>query len=349
MEDAESVSQNSPKGVSMTTRRPRVLLLCVLTLSSGCARSVLRPGEGFIDVPGGPVWYRIAGSGDATPVLFVHGGPGASSCAFHDLAVALSTERPVMLYDQLGSGRSGRPTDNSLWRVDRFVRELAAVRQALGLRRVHLVGCSWGAALATEYVVKAKPDGIASLVLGGPLLSTADWIADANRLRAQLPEPVQRTLTLHEQAGTTDSEEYKAATEVFYDTFLFHRQPRAKMPACEAWEFNDTIYKLMWGPSEFHATGSLQSFDVTPHLTELRLPVLFVVGRYDEARPETIAGYQALVRGAKLEILEQSGHMAPVEEPERYAEILRGFFRRVEGRIPRTARLSRLRVDRDKP
>ena len=157
---------------------------------------------------------------------------------------------------------------------------------------------------------------------------------DANQLRAQLPEPVQRTLTLHEQAGTTDSKEYKAATEVFYDTFLFHRQPRPKIAACKGWEFNEVIYKQMWGPSEFYATGSLLSFDVTPHLTELRLPVLFIVGRYDEARPETVAGYHALVRGAKLEILEQSGHMAPVEEPERYLEILREFFRSVDGRIP---------------
>ncbi len=329
----------------MTARSPCVLLLCVLTLSAGCAPSVLRPGEGFIDVPGGPVWYRIVGSGNATPVLFVHGGPGANSCAFSELAVALSTERPVVLYDQLGSGRSGRPTDTSLWQIDRFVRELAAVRQTLGLRRVHLVGCSWGAALATEYVVKAKPDGIASLVLGGPLLCTAHWMADAHELRAQLPEAVQRTLIRHEQAGTTDSEEYKAATEAFYDRFLFHRQPRVKMPACEGWEFNDVIYKQMWGPSEFQATGNLLSFDVTLHLSELRLPVLFIVGRYDEARPETVAGYQASVPGAKLEILEQSGHMALIEEPERYVEILREFFHSVDGRIPRTAYLSRSRSD----
>lgn len=315
----------------MITRSQCVLLLCVVTLSSGCAQSVLRPGEGFIDVPGGPVWYRIVGSGDATPVLFVHGGPGNSSCVFSELAAALSNERPVVLYDQLGSGRSGRPTNASLWQVDRFVRELATVRQALGLRRVHLFGHSWGAALATEYVVKAKPDGIASLVLAGPFLSTAHWISDANQLRAQLPEPVQRTLTLHEQAGTTDSKEYSAAAKVFYDTFLFHRQPRPEIAACKTWENNEVIYEQMWGPSESYATGSLLPFDVTPHLTELRLPALFIVGRYDEARPKTVAGYQALVHGSKLEVLEQSGHMAPVEEPERYLDILREFLSSVDG------------------
>jgi proline iminopeptidase len=154
---------------------------------------------------------------------------------------------------------------------------------------------------------------------------------DANQLRGQLPEPVQRTLTLHEQAGTTDSKEYKAATEVFYDTFLFHRQPRPAIAACKGSTSNEVIYEQMWGPSEFYATGSLLHFDVTPHLTELHLPVLFIVGRYDEARPETVGGYQALVHGARLEVLEQSGHMAPVEEPERYVEKLRDFFRSVDG------------------
>jgi proline iminopeptidase len=179
-------------------------------------------------------------------------------------------------------------------------------------------------------VVKSKPDGIASLVLAGPLLSTARWIDDANQLRARLPEPVQRMLTLHEQAGTTDSKEYQAATEVFYDNFLYHRQPRPEIAACKGSAFNEVIYEQMWGPSEFHATGSLLHFDVTPRLADLHLPVLFIVGRYDEARPETVADFQALVQGARLEVLEQSGHMAPVEEPERYLEILRDFFRSVD-------------------
>jgi proline-specific peptidase len=320
----------------MTTRSQCVLVLCLLSLSSACAQSALRLGEGFIDVPGGPVWYRIVSSGgsgdsgEATPVLFVHGGPGGSSCVFSDLAAALGQDRPVVLYDQLGSGRSGRPRDASLWHLDRFVRELAAVRKALGLRRVHLVGHSWGAALATEYVVKSRPGGVASLVLAGPLLSTERWIDDANRLRAQLPEAVQRTLTLHERAGTTASKEYLAATEVFYDKFLFHRQPRPEMPECRSWEDNEVVYEQMWGPSEFHATGNLLHFDVTPQLAGLNLPVLFIVGRYDEARPETVAGFQASVHGAKMEVLEQSGHMAPVEEPVRYREILREFFRSVD-------------------
>jgi proline iminopeptidase len=86
------------------------------------------------------------------------------------------------------------------------------------------------------------------------------------------------------------------------------------------------IYQLMWGPTEFHATGSLRGFDLTSRLHEISAPLLFMAGRYDEARPETVQTFARLVPGSRVEILENSGHMAPVEEPERYAAILESFF-----------------------
>jgi proline iminopeptidase len=109
--------------------------------------------EGTISVPGGRVWYRIVGGGAAgTPLLVLHGGPGAPHDYLENL-IALADERPVVFYDQLGCGRSERPDDPSLWRVERFVAELAAVLQTLGLSRVNLLGQSWGTMLAVEYLL----------------------------------------------------------------------------------------------------------------------------------------------------------------------------------------------------
>jgi pimeloyl-ACP methyl ester carboxylesterase len=56
----------------------------------------------------------------------------------------LAADRPVVFYDQLGCGRSDRRANEALWTVDRFVEELAIVRDALGLSRLHLFGNSWG-------------------------------------------------------------------------------------------------------------------------------------------------------------------------------------------------------------
>ena len=109
--------------------------------------------EGYIDVPGGKVWYRAVGdNADGTPLLCLHGGPGFTHYYLEPLE-ALADRRRVIFYDQLGCGRSDRPGDLSLWNVDRFVAELAQVRSALNLDRLHLFGSSWGGMLAMQYVL----------------------------------------------------------------------------------------------------------------------------------------------------------------------------------------------------
>ena len=180
--------------------------------SNGISRENPEPGQGFIDVPGGPVWYKTTGTGPGIPLLVLHGGPGGRICGYARLD-ALGKERPIVRYDQLGSGRSGRPDDPSLWTVEHFVEELHVVRQELGLEEMHLLGHSWGGALAAAYLLDQGTDGIASVILSSPLLSTPLWIEDANYLRSLLPADVQETLTEHEEAGTTDSDEYKAASK----------------------------------------------------------------------------------------------------------------------------------------
>jgi proline iminopeptidase len=301
------------------------VLLAIFTIA--CGQHVTGPREGFVDVPGGRAWYRIVGSGPGTPLLLVHGGPGAGSCYFSGLAQQLSDERPVVLYDQLGSGRSDRPSDRSLWRIERFVDELAAIRRTLRLDRVHLLGHSWGAALVAEYLLNSHASGIESVIFAGPLLSTPRWIADANVLLAELPETVQQIVAQHERQGTTSSPEYQKASQVFYSRFLYHHQPAPKFPDCP---FNQAVYEQMWGPSEFHATGNLKEFDRVNRLSEIHGPVLFIVGRFDEARVVTVSEFQHMIPGSKLAVVEDAGHMAMVDEPESYTQAIRSFLRQAQ-------------------
>ena len=134
------------------------LALLLAVTACGPRATGLRSGEGFVQTPGGRVWYRIVGSGSRTPLLVLHGGPGVPSTYLKPLA-ALADERPVVFYDQLGAGKSDHPKDSTLWTVDHYVSELARVREALGLREVHLYGHSWGTVLATEYAL-TKPKGL---------------------------------------------------------------------------------------------------------------------------------------------------------------------------------------------
>ena len=109
------------------------------------------------------MWHKIVGAGDAIPLLTLHGGPGAGHDYLEPLE-ALAGDRPVVFFDQLGCGRSEQPDDHALWHIERFVEEVAAVRAALGLERIHLLGHSWGGWLAIEYML-GKPPGVESLIL----------------------------------------------------------------------------------------------------------------------------------------------------------------------------------------
>jgi proline iminopeptidase len=265
------------------------------------------------------------GSGDRTPLLLLHGGPGGRSCGFAVLK-DLATDRRVIYYDQLGSGRSDRPNDLSLWRTERFVEELDAVRKAIDLRELHILGHSWGGTLATEYLLTKGQQGVVSVVLSSPLISTARWVADARRLRSTLPEPVQSALDRCEAVETADEPSCVAANDVFEEHFVRGAKTLPDVPECAGVTGSDAVYRHMWGAAEFTATGLLKDYDRTDRLGELKLPVLFLAGRHDEAVPETVEGFQRRVPGARMKVLENSAHSTYRTETMEYVKIVREFL-----------------------
>lgn len=281
--------------------------------------------EGFVSVPGGRLWYEIVGNSPGVPLLTLHGGPGFPHDYLTPLT-ALADDRPVIFYDQLGCGKSDRPDDTSLWTVERAVAELAAVRAALGLERLHLLGHSWGTMLAVAYLL-AAPEGVVSLTLASPALSAPQWAADARRLVAALPDDVRAVIARHEADGTTDDPAYEAATQVYMARHGSRLDPVPDEIMRAVRGQGTPVYQTMWGPSEFSATGNLRTFDCTARLHELRIPTLVTCGRYDEATPETVAAHARLIPGAQLVVFEQSAHMAHLEEPALFLHILRDFLR----------------------
>lgn len=81
--------------------------------------------NGLAPVPGGHAWWRQVGTGRNSPLLLLHGGTGTGHDYLLPMA-ALSADRPVIFYDQLGCGRSDAPEDEALYRIPRFVEEVDA-------------------------------------------------------------------------------------------------------------------------------------------------------------------------------------------------------------------------------
>lgn len=311
---------------------PVALMLAVSLVLGLCGitHAAEKATEGFVDVPGGKVWYRKVGTGSGTPLLVLHGGPGVPSYYLKPLA-ALGDDRPVIFYDQLDAGHSGQGTDTSLWTIDRFMKELQAVRDALGLTKVHLYGHSWGSMLAVDYLL-TKPRGVQSCILASPPISIARWQHDADSLVRTLPDSVQEVIHRHETAGTTDSPEYQNAMMQFYFQFLARKQPWSADIDSSFAQMNPALYGYMNGPSEFTLTGTLRNYDRTAQLHEIAIPTLFIAGQYDEAVPSTVKSYQKLVPNAELVVVPDAGHLAMQDNPDAYIMALRVFLKRVDSK-----------------
>jgi proline iminopeptidase len=286
-------------------------------------------GEGTIAVPGGSVRYWIYGDG-GIPLLCLHGGPGMAH-DYLDTLAALSDERAVVFYDQLGCGASDRPDDPSLWTIDRSVAEVAAVVEALDLDRFHLFGNSWGGWLAMQYTLDRRPS-LVSLTISSSPPSVPRVIEEMGVLRRQLPPEVEAVITDHEVRGEFACPEYTTAIMVFYKRHLCRLDPWP--PSVErsmGSAFGAGPYLTMWGPSEFGpVTGNLEGWDITDRLGEIAMPTLLTVGRHDEMWPSHMEDMRARMPNAELVVFEESSHMAFVEEPDAYMATMNRFLDRAE-------------------
>src|SRR6059058_596347 len=286
--------------------------------------------EGTVSFEGAQTWYRVTGelrAGDPTapaPLIVLHGGPGAT----HDYLLSLADlggSRAVIHYDQIGNGRSTHSPDRGaeFWTPELFVRELHNLVDALGIAaRHHVLGQSWGGFLAQEYAL-TQPPGMRALVLADTAASFPDFVAEANRLRAELPPDVEATLRRHEEAGTTDDPEYMEACLVFYARHFCRVEWPPEVAEAFAWiERDPTVYYTMNGPSEFHVVGSIRDWQSKDRLDEIDVPTLLVSGRHDEATPALQETLQSGIPDAEWILFEDSSHMPHLEERERYMHVV---------------------------
>ena len=300
--------------------------------------------SGVVDVTGGRVWYRRLGQGSGLPLLIVHGGPGAASYYLEPFAERMASSGPVVIYDQLGCGRSERPDDTSLWTIDRSCRELDEVRRALGLEECHLLGQSWGGWLSIEYLARGT-EGIKSVVLASTSASIPEFVGEARRLIGAMPEPWRSTLIRLGARGAYDDPEYLQAVAEFYRLHMCRIDPYPECVARSLSQLPNQVYLTINGPTEFDVIGHLRTWDRSADLGRITMPTLVTVGRWDEITPSCAQTLVDGIAGAQLAVFEESGHMAHEEEPERYAAVVTAFLDGVdEARRPGAAALGRKEV-----
>lgn len=302
-------------------------LLGLLALSTACGDSTVTSREGLVPLPTAQLYYRIVGDGPGTPLLVLHGGPGGRSC---DLATleAIGRDRPIVFYDQRGSGRSSIATDQASWNIGQFAADLDSLRRALGLDSLHLYGHSWGGALAVEYLLTHGSEGVASLTLAAPLVSTPRWMHIADSLLGTMPGGARDVARDFEARDQTDAAAYDQVKERFHRTFGRRNTPPYEVGArcAVGGEANWQVYQYLWGASEFHATGTLKDFDRFDQLPSIAVPTLVIVGEHDAVPPGEADAIARQLPRAQVVVIAGAGHMAMQDNPADYIAALRRFL-----------------------
>lgn len=297
----------------------------------------IKQTEGFVPFRDYQTWYRITGSLDSgkLPLVVAHGGPGCTHDyvdAFKDI-VALDG-RAVIHYDQLGNGNSTRLVEKGrdFWTVDLFLEELDALLKHVGIQdRYAYLGQSWGGMLGAEHAVR-QPAGLKALVIANSPANMHTWVSEANRLRRDLPADVQETLLKHERAGTLTDPEYIAASRVFYDRHVCRVKPWPNEVArtFAIMDEDNTVYRNMNGPTEFHVIGTMKDWTIEDRLSSIQAPTLVISGLYDEATPLVVKPYVDNIPGSEWMLFKESSHMPHVEERELCMKTVSKFLSDVE-------------------
>lgn len=288
--------------------------------------------EGFADFEGDKTWFRVHGDLPAdhdapAPLVVLHGGPGATHDYLTPLADLAAAGRAVVLYDQLGNGRSTHHPDRGaeFWTVELFVRQLAHLVEHLGIGdRYHVLGQSWGGFLGQEHAL-TRPGGLRSLVLSNTAASFPDFAAEANRLRAELPPEVEETLRRHEADDTTDDPAYAEACQVFYQRHVCRLDPwpDGVVAGFAKIDEDPTVYHTMNGPSEFHVIGSIRDWSSTDRLGGIGVPTYVISGEHDEATPALQVPLVERIRAAGNDVeqvvMPGCSHLPMWEQREAYA------------------------------
>ncbi len=317
-------------------------LSCLVILSTAPSQTVplLAPTihilqEGYVDAHGVLIYYKAFGEGD--PLVILHGGPGASHDYFLPYLLPLARTNRLIFIDERGSGRSQKLEDPKGYTVENMVEDVEAVRQALYLDKINLLGHSFGGVLAQAYALKYQQN-LSQLILCSTFSSTKEMNAVFVRMKQNMPAELRDRIDRLEKAGLfghgKDYEKNRYSSDYMiaawgeaYFPYLYQNRPDPNYDPIANGIMSWDLYREMWGSDgEFVIDGNLKSVEYVDRLPQIKVPTLITVGDHDECDPSLARQMNEKIPGSKLVIFPKSGHMTFVDQPDLFNRTVNDFL-----------------------
>jgi proline iminopeptidase len=280
------------------------------------------------------VWTKRFGNNPRIKVLLLHGGPAANA-EYLECFESFFPQEGIEFYqyDQLGSYRSDKPTDSSLWTTDRFVEEVEQVRLAIGGTKdnFYILGNSWGGILGMQYTLKYQQN-MKALIVANMMASCPEYDKYSEVLASQMdPNVVSEIKGLEAKGDFTNPRYNELLLPHFYQKH-FCRLSEWPEPVTRSMNhLNYEIYKMMQGPSEFGISGRLENWDVKARLKEIEIPTLMIGARYDTMDPKAMEEQSKLVKNGRYLYCPNGSHLSMWDDQKVFMEGVIGFIRDVDG------------------
>jgi proline iminopeptidase len=298
--------------------------------------SVYKIQDGYVDANGTMIYYEEFGQGK--PLLILHGGPGASHDYFLPYLVPLARHNRLIFIDESGSGKSEKLEDVSKYTVGNMVEDVEAVRKALGLGKISLLGHSCGGVLAQAYALKYQKN-LTHLILCSTFPSTKQMNEVFVKMKSKMPAELRERIDKLEKEGLyghgKDYEKNRYTDEYMtaawgegYFPYLYQKNPDPNYDPVANGIMSWDLYKEMWGADgEFIIDGNLKSVEYVDKLYTIKVKTLITCGDNDECDPSLAKEMNEKITGSKLVIFPKSGHMNFVDQPDLFIKTINDFIK----------------------
>ena len=280
----------------------------------------------IITSDGHEIYFEVKGNSSSTPVVFLHGGPGARVVPAH-----FDFFNPKLffsiLFDQRGCGKSKPFCELKNNNIHNLILDMERIREKLGLQKWILFGGSWGSTLALYYAIN-YPERCLGLVLRGVFLGTRneiDWfLCGMRKFYPEAHKLLLKGLNFSELEQPTSDEILKRGSEL-----IFSKNEEVSQKAANAWaKYEMSCSTLDYREREMSGSSALSLAKIELHyflnncflkdneildnVKKIRnIPIYIIQGRHDTICPPfTALKLRNKLTNSKLIMVENAGHSA---------------------------------------
>lgn len=279
----------------------------------------MHESKAYVETPDSTIYYELSGASSGVPLILINGGPGSEHSYLKISAVweELAASRPIVFYDQRGTGKSSPVKDGDPCTLANQLADLEALRAHLAFEQFDLLGHSWGGYLGMAYTAR-QPARVRKLIL---VDSSAPRSQDTVFLFKDIfPETVERRHALDFAAELGDEEAIHADFLAYVSMLCLSTEKRDTFLAAA----NSTMLRQYVLQTLLR---DVERFDLNPELAKFRQPTLVITGRYDfNVAPSVAYAIHKAIPQSRFVVFERSGHLPFFEEPDAFTRLVDQFL-----------------------